>query len=354
MGNKAQALSAKKGLPPGTLIHVGLSRPRATKITRIEYSQDAISEYKNISASDLKIRESNEIKEWINITGLADIDIISEIGQNYDIHNLVLEDILNTQHRPKIEEFNDYTFFTFKMLHFSSGKKKVISEQVSIILGKNYVLTFQEAEGDTFDSVRNRLNNKVGKIRMRGADYLLYALADTVVDNYFSIIEVLTEDIQHLEDQIISKPSEDLLSKIQHYKKELMLIRKIISPLRDAVGFLCKANTKLIKDDTTVYFKDTYDHILHIEDSINDMRDSLGAQLDIFLSNLSNQMNIVMKVLTIIATIFIPLTFIAGVYGMNFKRMPELDWYWGYPTVLGVMLAIFITMIFYFKRKKWL
>lgn len=354
MENKVQSLSVKRGLPPGTLIHVGRSKPRATKISKIEYSKDSISEHKDISASDLKLRSGNTLKEWINIIGLADINIIEEIGQKYNIHNLVLEDILNTQHRPKIEEFDNFTFFTFKMMRFNTSKKAVIPEQVSIILGSNYVLTFQESEGDTFDSVRNRLNNKVGKIRVKGTDYLLYALIDTVVDNYFSVIEVLSDRIQLLEDKIISNPTEVLLGQIQHYKKELMLIRKIISPLRDSVGFLCKANTNLIADSTNVYFKDTYDHILHIEDSINDMRDSLGGQLDIFLSNLSNQMNVVMKVLTIIATIFIPLTFIAGIYGMNFKRMPELEWYWGYPAVLVFMLIIFVTMIFYFKRKKWL
>ncbi|MCJ7801961.1 MAG: magnesium/cobalt transporter CorA [Candidatus Marinimicrobia bacterium] len=353
MATKAQSYSVKAGLPPGSLIHIGGSEPNKTIISKIEYSAKSISEYNDITIDDLKIR-TDDLNTWINITGLADIDVISTIGEQYDINHLVLEDILNTQHRPKIEEFDDYTFFTFKMLRLGKARREITSEQVSIILGKNYVLTFQEVEGDTFDSVRNRLNNQIGKIRTRGADYLLYTLVDTVVDSYFSIIDTLNENIQKLEDQIISNPSNDVLEKIQYYKKDVQFLRKTISPLRDSVGFLCKADTNLIADGTTLYFKDTFDHILHINDSLNEMRDNLTSQLEIFHSNLSDQMNAVMKVLTIIATIFIPLTFIAGIYGMNFKFMPELDWYWGYPSILGIMAIIFISMIYYFKKNNWI
>lgn len=353
MATKAQSYSVKAGLPPGSLIHIGRSDPNKTIISKIEYSAKNISENNDIPIDDLKIQD-NDLNTWINITGLANIDVITTIGKQYDINHLVLEDILNTQHRPKIEEFEDYTFFTFKMLRFGKARREITSEQVSIILGKNYVLTFQEVEGDTFDSVRNRLNNQIGKIRTRGADYLLYTLVDTVVDSYFSIIDNLNDNIQKLEDQIISNPSNYALEKIQSYKKDVQFLRKTISPLRDSIGFLCKADTNLIAEGTTLYFKDTFDHILHINDSLNEMRDNLTSQLEIFHSNLSDQMNAVMKVLTIIATIFIPLTFIAGIYGMNFKFMPELDWYWGYPSILGIMAIIFISMIYYFKKKNWI
>ncbi|MFC1527776.1 magnesium/cobalt transporter CorA [Candidatus Neomarinimicrobiota bacterium] len=353
MATKIQSYSVKAGLPPGSLIHIGRSDPNKTIISKIEYSAENISEYNDITIDDLKIR-TDDLNTWINITGLANIDVITTIGKQYDINHLVLEDILNTQHRPKIEEFDDYTFFTFKMLRLGKARREITSEQVSIILGKNYVLTFQEVEGDTFDSVRNRLNNQIGKIRTRGADYLLYTLVDTVVDSYFSIIDTLNDNVQKLEDQIISNPSNNALEKIQSYKKDVQFLRKMISPLRDSVGFLCNADTNLIADNTTLYFKDTFDHILHINDSLNEMRDNLTSQLEIFHSNLSDQMNDVMKVLTIIATIFIPLTFIAGIYGMNFKFMPELDWYWGYPAILGIMAIIIISMIYYFKKKNWI
>jgi magnesium transporter len=350
---KAQSFSDKAGLPPGSLVHIGRSEPNATMISKIEYSADNIKESKDLTTDDLRIR-TDDLNTWINITGLADVDVISTVGKNFGINHLVLEDILNTQHRPKIEEFDKYTFFTFKMLHLIKGRKKIASEQISIILGKNYVLTFQEQHGDTFDSVINRLKNQIGKIRTRGSDYLLYALIDTVVDSYFSISDILNDNILKLEDKIISKPSNELLNNIQSYKKDLQFLRKTISPLRDSVSFLCKADNNLIVEGTTLYFKDTFDHILQINDSLNEMRDNLGSQLEIFHSNLSHQMNAVMKVLTIIATIFIPLTFIAGIYGMNFKNMPELDWYWGYPAVLSVMIIIFAAMVFYFKKNKWI
>ena len=350
---KAKSFSDKAGLPPGSLIHIGHSEPNATMISKIEYSANSLKESKDLTTDDLRLY-TDDLNTWINITGLADVDVISTIGENFGINHLVLEDILNTQHRPKIEEFDKYTFFTFKMLRLVKGKKKIVSEQISIILGKNYVLTFQEQHGDTFDSVRNRLKNQIGKLRTRGSDYLLYALIDTVVDSYFTISDILNDNIQNLEDKIISKPSEELLINIQTYKKDLRFLRKTISPLRDSVGFLCNSDTNLVAGGTTLYFKDTFDHILQINDSLNEMRDSLGSQLEIFHSNLSHQMNVVMKVLTIIATIFIPLTFIAGIYGMNFKFMPELEWYWGYPTVIGIMVLVFVSMIYYFKKKNWI
>lgn len=351
---QATSFSEKAGLPPGALIHVGNRSPKETKLSIVEFSDQTVVESKDIDIDRVKYEKNQKNKTWLNVTGLKNIGLISQIGEKYNLHKLVLEDILNTQHRPKIEEFDEYTFFTFKMLQLNKGKRRIVSEQISIILGENYVLTFQEMEGDTFNSVRERLANKIGMLRTRGTDYLLYALIDTVVDNYFTITEVFNENIQELEDQIINKPTDDLLSDIQNYKKDLLFLRQAISPLRDSVGFLSKSNALLIKKETKVYFNDTLDHIIQLTESINEMRDNLSSQLDIFLSNLSHQMNAVMKVLTIIATIFIPLTFIAGIYGMNFKFMPELEWYWSYPIVLGFMGLIFIGMLFYFKKKRWI
>jgi len=352
MEKQVKSFSEKAGLPPGVLVHIGKRKPQKTVISQIEFSDESFNDKKEISIGE--INKDSIHKTWINVNGLSDTELIGKIGEKFGLHKLVLEDVLNTQHRPKIEEFENYTFFTFKLLQQKKDDIGITSEQISIVLGENYVITFQEFKGDTFDSVRERLTNKVGRLRTRGTDYLLYALIDTVIDNYFSITEAFNKNIQELEDQIIERPTDDLLQHIQNYKKDLLYLRKFVSPLRDSVGFLSKANARLIEDDTKIYFNDTLDHIIHLNESINEMRDNLSSQLDIFLSNLSHQMNAVMKVLTIIATIFIPLTFLAGIYGMNFKYMPELNWYWGYPIILGLMLIIFIGMIIYFKKKKWL
>lgn len=354
MEKQVKRFSEKAGLPPGTMVHIGKSKPHKTVISKIDFSDDSYKESPEVCLDDIKTNKNLNHKTWINVNGLRDIEVIEEIGENFGLHKLVLEDVLNTQHRPKIEEFENYTFFTFKLLQLQKGDSGITSEQISIVLGENYVITFQEVEGDTFNSVRERFTNKVGRLRTRGTDYLLYALIDTVIDNYFSITEAFNENIQDLEDQIIEHPTNDLLQDIQNYKKDLLYLRKFASPLRDSVGFLSKANARLIEDDTKIYFNDTLDHIIQINESINEMRDNLASQLDIFLSNLSHQMNAVMKVLTIIATIFIPLTFLAGIYGMNFKFMPELNWYWGYPSILGLMFVIFIAMLIYFKKKNWI
>jgi magnesium transporter len=277
---------------------------------------------------------------------------IEKLGENFGIHRLVLEDILNTEHTPKIEVYEDYLFFTLKMITLGEDKG-IESEQVSIILGDNYVISFQEKEGDVFDPVRERLRGQKGKIRARGADYLLYALVDVIADNYFVIIDAYGDILEELEDEIFMEPREDHLQVVQQSKRDLIKLRKSVFPLREAVLFLERSDTKLVKAETAPFFRDVYDHVLHVTESIESFRELNTGLKDIYLSRLSMKMNEVMQTLTIIATIFIPLTFVAGVYGMNFENMPELGWKYGYLAVWIVMLAITTLLIFYFRRKRW-
>lgn len=353
MNENSQQLQKKAGMPPGTLIHVGNRKAEKTKITVIDYNT---TEFTEITCK--KIEESFPYKDsktvtWINIDGLHNIDMIERLGKEFDLHPLLLEDVLNTNHRPKAEEFDNYIFLTIKMLGISKDGKSILSEQVSFILGKTWVISFQEKEGDIFDKVRERLRTSMGNVRKSGADYLLYRLLDTVVDNYFFVIDHFSDITEKLEESVLKDIDTNALHKIQSLKKQLINIRKAVHPLREAVSILEK-DTKLIKNETKRYLRDVYEHIIQVNDTLESQRDMLSSIMDLYLSGVSNKMNEVMKVLTIIATIFIPLTFIAGVYGMNFEIMPELHWKYGYLGVWGLMLAIFVIMLFYFKKKKWL
>jgi magnesium transporter len=281
------------------------------------------------------------------------VDIIEKIGKHFNLHPLVIEDILNIHQRPKIEDFEDHIFIVLKMLTYNKDSHEGESEQVSIILGKNFVLTFQERKRDVFDPVRNRIKNSKSLIRKYGADYLVYALIDVIVDNYFIILEGIGEVLEELEDRVLLNPTSEIVHSIHQLKRNLIVLRKSIWPLREILSTLEKTESDLIKN-TSVYFRDVYDHTIQVIDIIETYRDLVTGMLDIYLSSVSNRMNQIMKVLTIIATIFMPLTFIAGIYGMNFKYMPELGWKWGYPLVLILMLLIGVNMIIYFRRKKWL
>jgi magnesium transporter len=278
--------------------------------------------------------------------------MLEELGNIYGLHPLVLEDILNTDQRPKMEDYGDYLYFVLRNFSEESNGY-LISEQVSIILGKNFVLSFREKESAIFEPIQERLAGNKGRIRKSGADYLLHAIIDNIVDNYFISLEALEEEIESLENELIQRTPPATLSKIHSLKRKLIFIRKSLSPLREAISALERSDSLLIGESTEIYFKDIFDHVIAIIDSVETFRDMLSGMLDIYLSSVSNRLNEVMKVLTIIATIFMPLTFIAGVYGMNFKHMPELDWRWGYFGVLGLMLVVALSMIFYFKKKKW-
>jgi magnesium transporter len=265
-----------------------------------------------------------------------------------------LEDILHTGQRPKFEDFEKYIFIVFKMLYFDENGDDILEEQISIILGSNYVISFQEKEGDVFNPVRERIRAGRFQIKKRKIDYLAYALIDAVVDNYFLILEKIGEKIEDLEEELLDNPTPETLQTIHHLKRKLISLRKSVWPLREVIGGLERGESALFHKSTSIYLKDVYDHTIQVIDTIETFRDMVSGMLDMYLSNLSNKMNEVMKVLTIIATIFIPLTFIAGIYGMNFEFMPELKWHWGYFLIWGLMIVVGIAMVFYFRRKKWL
>ena len=345
--------SQKAGLPPGTLVHIGEQKVEKVRISIIDYDEKQLKE---MDAETVEVcfpfRDSNTVT-WINIDGLHDVGIIEKLGSCYNLHPLLLEDILNTEQRPKMEDFGDYLFLVLKMLDY--GENGVIeAEQVSLVLGPNYVISFQEHEGDVFNAVRERIRKNKGRIRKSGADYLAYALMDSIVDNYFLILENVGERIEAAEQQLAENPTMETLNAIRELKKEMIFLRKSIWPLREVINNLERGESSLIHESLTAYLRDVYDHTIQIIDTVESLRDMISGLLDVYLSSISNKMNEVMKVLTIFASIFIPLTFVAGIYGMNFKFMPELEWTWGYFVVLCVMAAAAAVMLVYFKRKKWL
>lgn len=344
--------SVRAGLPPGSLIHVGAERKEKIEVDLLDYSVSE-SEQKQIKQiSDLSRCLKTETVSWVNVTGVHNPELVAEIGKIYGIHDLVLEDILNTEHNPKVEPFDDYVFFTMKMMYY--GENGLLEkEQLSIVFSKAFVLCFQEKKGDIFDPLRERIQKSSGLIRKKGADYLVYRLIDTVVDNYFYIIEKIEEKLEDLEEDIISNPEVDHTIEILKVKREIIQLRRALLPLRDAVSSLEKGFSEIIEPENDKYFHDVYDHCIQIGDSLDTDREILAGLMDMQLANMSNQMNEVMRVLTVIATIFIPLTFIAGIYGMNFQYMPELSWKYGYAAVWFVMFLMLAGMLFFFKRKKW-
>jgi magnesium transporter len=344
----------KAGLPPGTLVHVGERKLESARITLIDYDESLFQEKQVARVEECFQFKTTPTVTWINIDGLHDVKIIEEIGTHYDLHPLTLEDILHTGQRPKFEDLDSYLFVVLMMLRFDEGSQTVLSEQVSLVLGSNFVISFQENIGDVFDQIRDRIRNAKGRIRKMGADYLMYALLDAVVDNYFGILEKLGEKIESLEEELVGDPSERTLQQIHNLKREMVFLRKSVWPLRELISGLERSESALIEESTGVYLRDVYDHTIQVIDTVESFRDMVSGMLDIYLSSISNRMNSVMKVLTIIATIFIPLTFVAGIYGMNFEHMPELKWRWGYAAVWLVMLAVAGVMILYFIRKKWL
>jgi magnesium transporter len=354
MSESSKQILKKAGLPPGTLIHVGKRKSEKIKLSVIDYNETEFTETICKKPDECFRYRDKETISWINIDGLHDTEAIASIGNHYEMHPLILEDILNTHHRPKVEEFEHYLFITLKMLGLNKDATSIVSEQVSFILTRTTVISFQEREGDIFDGIRERLRSSKGNIRKMGVDYLLYRLVDTLVDHYFYVIESISEATEKLEEKVLQDVESDTINQIQNIKKQLLKVRKAVSPLREAISVLLKNDSQLIKESTLRYLRDVYEHIIHVNDSIETQRDILSGIKDLYLSILSNKMNQVMKVLTIIATIFIPLTFIAGIYGMNFDNMPELHWQYGYFLVWAIMAVIFVLMMLYFKGKKWL
>ncbi|HKJ42735.1 MAG TPA: magnesium/cobalt transporter CorA [Sunxiuqinia sp.] len=346
--------SKKVGAPPGTLQYVGNKEAVKTRISIMDYHQKDFREREVEHIEDCFPFRSTPTVTWLNIDGLHEVDIIDAVGTFYDVHPLVLEDILHTNQRPKLEVFDDYLFIVVRMLSFDEIESKIVSEQVSLVLGENYVISFQELEGDVLDPLRERIRTGKGRIRDLGTDYLTYAILDVVIDNYYIILEKMGEKIEGFEEELMFEPKQNLLQDIYALKREILFLRKSVWPLREAVSAIEKSESRLISKKTRPFLRDLYDHTIQVIDTVETSRDLLGGMLDLYLSSVSNKMNEVMKVLTIIATIFIPLTFIAGVYGMNFQYIPELGWHWGYFIILGIMLVVAMVMILYFKRKKWL
>lgn len=346
--------SSKAGLPPGTLLHIGALPPNATAtISTMIYSMDEFSEESSEQHDQCVSINRTEGITWINIEGLHNIDLIKRFGDCYGLHPLVLEDIVDATQRPKLEDYGEYIFLVVKMIRWKAHSFE--TEQVSLILGSNYVLSFQEGlDGDTFSGVRERIRNGRGKIRSMGSDYLAYALIDSIVDGYFTVLEGMGEDIEDIEEELSKGPLQIILKRIIALKREIIFMRKSIWPLREVTGALERGESHLISATTRIYFRDIYDHTIQVIDGVETYRDLLSGMLDLYLSSISNRTNEVMKFLTVIGTIFMPLTFLVGVYGMNFKHMPELEWHYGYYVLWLIMIALSLLMVWYFKRKRWL
>jgi magnesium transporter len=340
-------------MPPGSLIHVGREPAMAGLLTCTAYSCDHCEEHPVQSIDDiLRHRESGDIT-WVHCEGLDIAPMIEAIGHHFGVHPLVLEDILNTHQRPKFEEYEEYLFAVLKTLT-ADAAMAVHYEQISILVFPTFLFTFREKRDGLFDGLKQRLTNAKGRIRALGTDYLAYAIMDTVVDQYFTLSDALEEVIEAIELKLMGKPQPQTFTTIQLLKRELVFVRKAITPLREVLAAMQRSETKLLQEKTLPYFRDVFDHTIRVIDTMDSYRDLINGMLDIYLSTVSNRMNEIMKVLTVFATIFIPLTFLVGVYGMNFEHMPELHWKWSYPTIWCFFFIIPAALLTWFRKKKWL
>lgn len=353
-------ITKKAGLPPGSPVFVGEEKTEKVTITVTDYDAGAYQERTVATPEEcLPFRDSATVS-WINVSGLQNVGVIERLGTIFNIHPLIIEDVLNTHQRPKADLFENHIYFVLRVHRAENSSGQSTVEQISFILGQNFLITFQEETDHIFEAVRNRLRSNLGKSRKLGADYLAYALTDSIVDSYFTLLEKIGEEIENLEDDLMLNPDKETLHAIHNLKRKMLLLRKSIWPLRELISKLQREATEFFSDGTQIFLRDLYDHVIQIIDTSETFRDMISGMLDIYLSSISNRMNEVMKVLTIFAAIFIPLTFIAGVYGMNFDtakspwNMPELGWFYGYPFALGLMAATGFGLLFYFKRKKWL
>ena len=344
--------SEKTGLPPGSLIHVGEIKEHLPKITVIDYDKTTLEEKEVKEVEECFPFKDKPSVTWITVTGIHDPDVIQRIGNHFGFHPLLLEDIMNTEQRPKTDDFGDHIFLVLKRIRYKSGGIKI--EQVSLILGKNFVITFQEEEEEIFESIRERIRKGKGKMRSLGSDYLAYNIVDSIVDNYFYVLEKISEKVEEIEIELVSKPNTETIKEINKLKRLLIVSRKTIWPLREVITSLERSENQLIKKTTKIYLRDIYDHTIQIIDNLEIFREMASGMVDVYLSTMSHRMNEIMKVLTMIGTIFIPLTFITSLYGMNFQFMPELHWKYGYFLVVGLMVTMTVAMIFYFRKKQWM
>lgn len=354
MAKLIQSSTHKIGLAPGSVVYVGNKQSTKKTIDVIDYTETVLDEKVLQSAEACHPYQDKASVTWFDIDSVDDTGLIQEIGEEFGIHELVLEDIVNTGQRPKMEDHGKYIFITMKMLYRDPEDDALDSEQVSLLIGNNYVFTFQEQEHHIFDAVKERLRMSTLRIRKMGSDYLGYALVDTVVDYYFMVLEQMNERLEALEEELVTQPAAETLSKLHQAKRELIILRKAVWPLREMVSDLLRSESKLFSPKMRYFVGDLYDHTLQVLDTLETFRDVVGGLQDVYLSNVSNKMNETMKTLTIIATIFIPLTFLAGIYGMNFEHMPELGWKHGYRVFWLIMVIMMTCMLVIFRRKKWL
>lgn len=346
--------SSKSGLPPGTPVHIGEQKLETMSLTTMTYSDHAIQEIQTERLEEVLPLATNPANKWITVQGIHHIEGLQQLGAAFGLHPLVMEDIVNTDQRPKIEDYGDYLFIVMKTVSGHDQAQSLMVEQISLIVGSNFVLCFLEGKDDPFVGLRERLRREKGRLRKEGCDYLTYAHLDTIVDQYFPLLEKLGEGIEELEERLITHADREALRTLHQYKRDMILLRKAIWPLREVLSHLERGESSLIHSSTHIYLRDVYDHTIQLIETTETYRDMLAGMMDIYLTSLSNKLNETMKVLTLIATIFIPLTFIVGIYGMNFKVMPELEWPWGYPLVMGVMLILAIGMLWSFRRKHWI
>jgi magnesium transporter len=354
---KAQKKKSKRhhkmGKSPGTIAYMGNRAGAESKVDIIAYTPNGYEEHKAISVEQLLAVKDAPAVAWVNIVGISNEKFIDKVGTHFGLNALILEDTVNTLQRPKIDEYEDYIFGVFKMMYINE-EQELVTEHVALILMKNCVLVFQEQEDDVFKGVRERIILPAGRLRSRGSDYLFFALLDAIIDNYFEVLEHINHKIELLEEEVYANPHPEVARQIQMLKKEILKIRNWIYPVKELVNRLIDSENELITKDTKLFLKDALDHSTEINESLQIYREMSMSLMEMYMSNMSNKMNEVMKVLTIMASIFIPLTFIAGIYGMNFEYMPELQMKNGYFILLGVMAVLFIGMLIYFKRKKWL
>ena len=353
MSDSATSVTHKAGLAPGTLIHIGEVLDKTTRVSVIDYNTDRLEEHLVESIDELLKYKTSDTTTWIHVDGLADVEIIEQIGAAFGIHQLTLEDIIHTSQRPKFEEYDDYLYIVLKHLE-ADDEFGLFYEQISILVLDNIVITFKEKSGELFQPILKRIKNTKWRFRGLGADYLAYAIIDTIVDQYFFLMDALDVATTSLEDTLLtSEPTQASLQAIQGYKRKLINIKRYIAPTREMMSEILHSESGLIEEKTRIYFKDVSDHMLRVAESIDSYREILSSLLDIYISSMSNKMNEVMKVLTVFASIFIPLTFLSGIYGMNFEYMPELKWHWSYPALWGVFIVIVVLLLAYFRKKKW-
>ncbi len=353
MARHRHKLTSRVGLPPGTLHVKGEPADLAVPVTIIDYDATRFIEKTITTPGECALYKDTDTVTWINVDGLGNPSIIEALGKCFDIHPLILEDIFNTQQRPKMEDLDRYLYLNLKVLTYDTAEKAVRIEHISMVFGSNFLVSFQEDAGDIFDPVRERIR-KDGRIRKLGPDYLVYALIDCIVDNYFVVMEKLGDDIGELESELVANPTPGSLRKINQLKKEMIFLRKSVWPLRELINNLDRSESPVIKESTRIYLRDVYDHTIQVIDTLETFRDMSSGMIDIYLSGLSYKMNEIMKVLTLIATIFIPLTFVVGLYGMNFRNMPEIEWEYGYFSVLVIMACMVVGMLLYYRKKKWI